>query len=101
MTDDNKPTALWLFPESDFPRWLATCHQGGYVRTYRQYLRQLDMLKQSATAQGYACVRREMTVQAMLDALAARGWPNETQYRAAVIAGGDALPEPPDRSDTK
>ena len=78
-------TNLWIFPESDFAAWceLVGTPQAG---NYTGYMTLVAAVQADQEHQGRTVRRVQMTVAEMREALAANNWPNEPNYRAAVIA---------------
>jgi hypothetical protein len=76
---------LWIFPEADFADWCELVADP-QVENYAGYLTLIAAIQADQEHSGQAVQRVQMTVAEMREALAANNWPNQPDYRAAVIA---------------
>lgn len=75
---------LWLFPESDFTAWAKLVGETK-LTNYAAYLELLAETEATYGDRGIEVLRVSMTVEQMVDELAARGWQNTPANRAAVV----------------
>lgn len=76
--------SLWLFPECDFDAWKKLVGETK-LTSYADYLELLAGFEATYARRGIEVTRIAMTVEQMVKELAAHGWTNTPDNRAAVI----------------
>lgn len=77
--------ALWLFPPNDFAPWCELVGEPE-VNAYAEYLDLLAAVQADVERQGHDVRRVEMTVEEMIEELAAAGMANTPENRAAMVS---------------
>ena len=75
---------LWVFPEADFAAWRVLVGSS-ITEDYQGYMELVEGLEKECRLQGGTPVRVHFSLAEMVTVLAANGWDNTPDNRAAVV----------------